>query len=78
LEKSNQTDSGTSLTKTQLISGKLPQVVVWELGRVNVHVAISMNTFYDFPLYLVFRFLLETEMREGEREGKRDWGRHKQ
>lgn len=53
-------------------------MIVWKLGRVNVHVTISMNTFYDFPLYLVFRFLLETEMKEGEREKKRDGGRNKQ
>lgn len=46
-----------SLTKTQFVSRKLPLVVIWELGRINVHVVVSMDTLNDFPLDLVFGFL---------------------
>lgn len=45
------------LTETQFVPGELPLVIVWELGRVNIHIVVSVDTFNDFPLDLVFGFL---------------------
>lgn len=52
------TTEGRTLTKTQVFSRELPLMVVGQLGGVNVHIVISMDALDDFPLDLVFGFLL--------------------
>ena len=46
-----------TLTKTQVVPRKLPLVIVWKLGGVNVHIVVSMDALDDFPLNLIFGFL---------------------
>jgi hypothetical protein len=45
------------LTESQLVSGKLPLVVIRQLGGVNIHIVVAMDALDDLPLDLVFGFL---------------------
>lgn len=48
---------GRVLTKTQVVSRKLPLMIVRELAGVYVHIVVSMDALNNFPLDLVFGFL---------------------
>lgn len=37
-------------------------MVVWQLGRVDVYVVVSVNALDDFPLDLVFGLLLREQV----------------
>lgn len=47
----------TFFTKPELVSGKLPLEVVWQLGGVNKCVVISFSALDDLPTNLIFGFL---------------------
>lgn len=44
-------------TKAELVSRKLPFVVVWQLSGVNKGVVVSVSAFDDLPTNLIFWFL---------------------
>lgn len=46
-------------TEAELVSGKLPLVVVRQLGGVNEGVVVSISALNDLPPDLVFGFLRE-------------------
>lgn len=44
-------------TESELVSGKLPLIVVWQLGGVNKCVIIPHSAFNDLPTNLILGFL---------------------
>lgn len=48
-------------TETEFVSGKLPLLIVWQLGGVNKGVIVSISAFDDLPADLILRFLAEEE-----------------
>lgn len=48
-------------TETEFVSGKLPLLIVWQLGGVNKGVVVSISAFDDLPADLILRFLAEEE-----------------
>lgn len=51
-------------TKAKFVSGKLPLVVVQQLGGVNKGVVVSICALNDLPANLIFGFLREVERRQ--------------
>lgn len=47
------------LTEAEFVSGKLPLVVVRQLGGVNKDVVVSVGALNDLPTNLIFWFLRE-------------------
>lgn len=50
-----------SHTKAEFVSGKLPLVVVRQLGGVNKGVVVAVGALNDLPANLVFGFLRRVE-----------------
>lgn len=48
---------GSSLTKLQVVAGKLPLLVVGQLGGVNEGVAVALVALDDLPAHLVLGLL---------------------
>ena len=48
---------GRFLTKLEVIPGKLPFLIVWQLSGINKDVVIPFTGLNDLPPHLVFRFL---------------------
>lgn len=48
-------------TETEFVSGKLPLLIVWQLGGVNKGVVVSISAFDDLPADLILRFLAGEE-----------------
>lgn len=45
-------------TEAEFVSGKLPLLVVWQLGGVNKGVVVAIGAFNDLPANLIFGFLV--------------------
>lgn len=48
---------GRFLTKLEVIPGKLPFLVVWQLSGIDKDVVIPLTGLNDLPPHLVLRFL---------------------